>query len=168
MKKWISITGGLLLAAALCTPAMAKGGGKGGDEKESQAGGLPGLEDRVEADEVLIATLQSEVAVLQGQNNFAVVASNGTLISSSSSAGPVAVEHVATGQYEVTFTQDVTGCAYEATIGDTANAVPVQGQISVSGDTDSDPNPGDVYVQTFDKTGLTATDMPFHLTVTCP
>jgi hypothetical protein len=166
MKKWVSIISGLLLAAAFCSPAMAKGkgSGKGG---ESQAGGLPGLEDRVEADEALIATLQSEVAAIQGQNNFAVVASDGVLVRSSSNAGAVTVDHVATGQYEVTFSENVSACAYEATIGDTGIAVPVQGQISVSGDVDSD-NTGDVYVQTFDTTGLVATDMPFHLTVTCP
>ncbi|MBF6558953.1 MAG: hypothetical protein IVW56_01590 [Candidatus Binataceae bacterium] len=163
MKKWISITSGLLLAAAFCTPAMAKGkgGGKGvGDEKESQAGGLPGLEDRVEADEALILELQ-------GQNNFAVVNSAGTVVRFNSNAGPVTATHLATGQYEVNFSKDVSGCAYQATIGDSANAVPLQGQISVSGDVDTD-NTGDVYVQTFDNTGAVATDMPFHLTVTCP
>jgi hypothetical protein len=95
-----------------------------------------------------------------------VVSSSGTLVRSSSSAGPVTVAHVATGQYEVTFSKDVSGCAYGATIGDTANAVPTQGLISVSGDVDSDI-PGDVYVQTFNTAG-SATDSPFHLTVTCP
>jgi hypothetical protein len=80
----------------------------------------------------------------------------------------VTVEHTAsTGIYEVNFNKDVSGCAYEATVGDTANAVPAQGQISVSGDVNADST-GDVYVQTFDKTGVTPTDSPFHLTVTCP
>jgi len=63
MKQGIRIVGGILLAAALSSPAWAKhNGGPGGGE--SQAGGLPGLEDRVEADEALITALQ-------GQNNWA-------------------------------------------------------------------------------------------------
>jgi len=49
------------------------------------------------------------------------------------------VEHTATtGIYEVNFNKDVSGCAYEATVGDTASAVPTQGQISVSGDVNAD------------------------------
>jgi hypothetical protein len=153
MKQGIKIIGGVLLAAALSSPAWAKHNKPGGPP-ESMAGGLPALEDRVDA--------------LQGQNNWAVVAADGTLVRSSSVPGPVTVEHTATtGIYEVNFGKDVSGCAYEATIGDTANAVPAQGQISVSGDVNADST-GDVYVQTFDKTGVTPTDSPFHLTVTCP
>jgi hypothetical protein len=60
------------------------------------------------------------------------------LVRSKSSAGKIEAKKIALGQYEVTFSQDVSGCAYEATIGDTEHAVPTQGQISVSGDTDSD------------------------------
>ena len=153
MKQGIKIIGGVLLAAALSSPAWAKHNKPGGPP-ESMAGGLPALEDRVDA--------------LQGQNNWAVVAADGTLVRSSSVPGPVTVEHTATtGIYEVNFGKDVSGCAYEATIGDTASAVPAQGQISVSGDVNADST-GDVYVQTFDKTGVTPTDSPFHLTVTCP
>lgn len=170
MKRIFGVFLGILLAVALSTPSLAKkskngnGNGNGG---ESQAGGLPALEDRVEADEALIAALQTKVADLQGQNNWAVVKADGTLVRSQSSAGEVSVEKVATGQYEVTFAKDVSGCAYEATIGDTANAVPLQGQISVSGDSDSD-NLGDVFVQTFEQNGTVATDSPFHLYVSCP
>jgi hypothetical protein len=163
----------MLLAATLSTSAIAGGKGKSGGG-ESQAGGLPALEDRVEADEALIAALQSavrklqtQVAGLQGQNNWAVVASDGTLARSPSSAGAVSVEKGATGKYEVSFARDVSDCAYEATIGDAANAIPTQRQISVSGDVDSD-NPNEVFVQTFDQTGTTATDSPFHLYVSCP
>ena len=153
MKQGIKIIGGVLLAAALSSPAWAKHNKPGGPP-ESMAGGLPALEDRVDA--------------LQGQNNWAVVAADGTLVRSSSVPGPVTLEHTATtGIYEVNFGKDVSGCAYEATIGDTASAVPAQGQISVSGDVNADST-GDVYVQTFDKTGVTPTDSPFHLTVTCP
>ena len=160
MKQGIRIVGGILLAAALSSPAWAKHNKPSGPP-ESQKGGLPALEDRVEADEALITALQ-------GQSNFAVVAADGTLARSSSVPGPVTVEHTAaTGIYEVNFNKDVSGCAYEATVGDTASAVPAQAQISVSGDVNVDST-GDVYVQTFDKTGVTPTDSPFHLTVTCP
>ena len=59
MKRSISIIGSILLAAALTSPAAwakpgngkGNGGGGGGGGGESQAGGLPALEDRVEADE---------------------------------------------------------------------------------------------------------------------
>ena len=168
MKRIVVVSLGILLTVALSTPLLAnKGKGGGGNGGESQAGGLPGLENRVEADEALIAALQTQVADLRGQNNWAVVKADGTLVRSQSSAGNVSVEKVATGQYEITFAKDVSGCAYEATIGDTANAIPVQGQISVSGDTDSD-NPGDVFVQTFEQNGTSPTDSPFHLYVSCP
>jgi len=171
MKIGIIILSGMLFATMLCASAFAAGKS---NKDESQAGGLPALEDRVEADEALITALQlavgklqTQVTDLQGQNNWAVVAADGTLVRSLSSAGAVSVEKLTTGQYEVSFAKNVSGCAYEATIGGTANAVPSQGQISVSGDTDSD-NPNDVFVQTFDKTGTIATDSPFHLYVSCP
>jgi hypothetical protein len=167
MKRIVVVLLGILLTVALSTPLLAKKGKGGGNGGESQAGGLPGLENRVEADEALIAALQTQVAALQGQNNWAVVKADGTLVRSQSSAGNVSVEKVATGQYEITFAKDVSSCAYEATIGDTANAIPLQGQISVSGDTDSD-NPGDVFVQTFEQNGTSPMDSPFHLYVSCP
>jgi hypothetical protein len=167
MKRIVVVSLGILLTVALSTPLLAKKGKGGGNGGESQAGGLPGLENRVEADEALIAALQTQVADLRGQNNWAVVRADGTLVRSQSSAGNVSVEKVATGQYEITFAKDVSGCAYEATIGDTANAIPAQGQISVSGDTDSD-NPGDVFVQTFEQNGTSPMDSPFHLDVSCP
>src|ERR1700761_1226426 len=119
MKRSISIIGSILLAAALASPGWAgHGHGKGGppgptgptgpgDPGESQTGGLPALEDRVEADEALIATLQTQVATLmsdvsalsgeiatlqtevtdlQGQNNWAVVTSAGAIERASSAA----------------------------------------------------------------------------------
>ena len=78
MKRSISIIGSILLAAALTSPAWAhpgKGNGKGNGGGvdggsgggESQAGGLPALEDRVEADEALIATLQTQVSTLMSE-----------------------------------------------------------------------------------------------------
>src|SRR5260370_42087018 len=96
-----------------------------------------------------LAALEDRVNALESQNNFAVVSAIGGVVRSSSVPGPVTVEHVtSSGVYEVNFGKDVSACAYEATIGDTASAVPVQGQISVSGDVNPDST-GDVYVQTF-------------------
>jgi hypothetical protein len=163
----ILLVAGLALSAPLIANAKKGGGGSGGGEP--QKGGLPALENRVEADEAVIATLQKDVAALQGQNNWAVISAAGTIARSSGTvANPVTVaEHiVGSGVYEINFGKDVSGCVYSATIGDTANAVPAQGQISVSGDVDAD-SPDDVYVQTFDKTGTTLTDSPFHLYVSC-
>lgn len=63
MKKSFRITCGILIAVMLSAPALAaskKGGG------ESQAGGLPALEDRVDADEALIATLQGQKQLGRG------------------------------------------------------------------------------------------------------
>ena len=156
----------VLMAAGLAfsTPLIANA--KRGGGHESQKGGLPALEDRVDANAALIAELQ-------GRDNFAVVAADGTVARASSpgsanSPDPVTVLHTATsGVYEVDFGKDVTACAYTATIGDTASAVPVQGQVSVSGDVDGG-NVNDVYVQTFDNTGAVAADLPFHLNVSCP
>src|SRR5712692_2406872 len=95
---------GLIFSAPFAAQAKAK---KGGDH-ESQKGGLPALEDRVEFDEGLIAdltirvtTLETKVADLQGQNNFACVAADGTLgIHSASVTGS---DNFATGEYEVEF-----------------------------------------------------------------
>ena len=201
MKRSISILGGILLALALMSPAWAhpgkgKGGGGGGPTGptgpggggEPQAGGLPGLEDRVEADEALIATLptqvstlmsevtalqgavstlQTEVADLLGQNNWAVVNADGTIARSSSAAVVVGNPHVAgSGIYEVNFGKDVSKCAYQATLGGTGTLAVPAGEVTVAGDTDAD-SPNDVTVSTFNSVGA-ATDSSFHLTVTCP
>lgn len=144
----------MVLAAGLAFSgplvAHAKKGG------ESQKGGLPGLEDRVELDE--------------GQNNWAVI--DGTTVPATptvvrSNPAGVTVILVSTGVYEVTFTKDVSACAYTASIGSATNAPPVQGQISVSGDVDAD-SPNDVFVYTYDVLGATPTDNSFHLYVSCP
>lgn len=146
----------VLLAAgmAFSGPLIAhakKGGG------ESQKGGLPALEDRVQLDE--------------GQNNWAVI--DGTTVPGTPAvvrSNPpigVSVILVSTGVYEVTFTKDVSACAYTASIGSAGHAIPAQGQISVSGDEDTD-NVDDVFVHTFDVTGVIPTDNSFHLYVSCP
>jgi len=156
----------VLLAAGLAFSgplvALAKKGGGGG---ESQKGGLPALEDRVEADEALITTLQ-------GQNNWAVIDGTtvpGTPTVTRSNPSGVTVTLVSTGVYEVTFTKDVSACVYTATIGSATNTVPTPGEIFVSGDVDAPTaTPADVFVYTFDKSGTTPTDNSFHLYVSCP
>ena len=169
MKQRIKIIGSILLAATLSSPAWAKHNGNPGDGGESQAGGLPGLEDRVEADEGLITTLQGQVADLLGQNNWVVVNADGTIARSSSVPGSVTVvEHVAaSGTYEIDFGKDVSACAYEATIGAATGVPATQGEITVSGDTDADSG-NDVFVRTYNAAGTLPTDSGFHLTVTCP
>lgn len=201
MKRSVSIIMSILLAAAVSSPAWAKPGKGGGGGGESQAGGLPGLEDRVEADEALIATLQTQVATLisevatlttdvaalqtavsalqtavtalqtavtalqtavtdlQGQNNWAVVNAAGTVGNHSTNDATVTAEHVSTGVYEVNFGKDVSGCAYQATLGTGP------GMVAAAGDSDADST-GDVTVSTFNSAGV-ATDTAFNLTVTC-
>ncbi len=195
MKQSIRIAGCILLAAALSSPAWAgngngkgKGGGAGGGSGggESQAGGLPGLEDRVEADEVLIADLQAavatlngevatligevatlttevatlttEVADLEGQNNFAVVTSDCTLGSHSSSV--LSTTDIGTGTCQVTFSKDVAACSAVATI------VGAFGQITVTSATKT--TAGDSYDVLTDVPAGTPADESFNLTVTCP
>lgn len=181
MRRSIRFIGFVLLVAALGSPAWAghgKGGGGGG---ESQAGGLPGLEDRVETDEGLIATLKTEVSTLigevttligevadlLGQNNWAVVNSDGTIARASSTAVTVSDAHVVgSGVYEIDFGKDVHACEFQATLGGTGTAAVPAGQITVTGDTDGD-SPNDVTVSTFNSAGV-ATDGSFHVLVTCP
>ena len=154
---------------------------KGGGDHESQAGGLPALEDRLELSEAAIleieadlGELQAQITALQGQNNFACVAADGTLgIHSASVTGS---DNFATGEYEVEFSKDVHLCAPVATIGTNLTAsttIPI-GFISVAGDpTLADDSVGDgadsdgILVQTANTSG-TLTSLAFCLYVTCP
>jgi hypothetical protein len=100
-----------LLAAGLAFsgPLVAHAKGKGGGGGESQKGGLPALEDRVDAADALITTLQGQVLDLQGQNNWAVIDGTtmpGTPTVVRSNPAGVTVSLVSTGVYEVTFTKD--------------------------------------------------------------
>src|SRR5260370_26098417 len=68
---------GLVFLYPFAAQAKAK---KGGGDHESQAGGLPALEDRVELSEAAIleienepGELQAQITAPQGQNNFACV-----------------------------------------------------------------------------------------------
>jgi hypothetical protein len=158
MRGLPALLGSVVIALAVGSPAFAgHGKGKGGGGGESMKGGLPALEDRVDADEAAIAALQ-------GQNNWAVVdGATGALARFSPSV--TGATHTGTGAYEVDFNKDVSGCAYVATLGDTGTTPPASGEINVAGATIT---PNGVIVQTFDKTGLTLTDASFHLLVSCP
>jgi len=205
MKRSISIIGSILLAAALCSPALAKpgngkgngggggvGGGGGGGGGEPQAGGLPALEDRVEADEALIATLQTQVATLmsevtalqtavttlqgqvatlntevgdlEGQNNFALVDETTTTCT-------LAASHSSGGPVSATF---VSNGVCEVTFGKSVSSCSSVaslvgaggGEIAVASATKT--TAGDsVVVSTFVPAGTPAASA-FNLTVTCP
>jgi hypothetical protein len=91
------------------------------------------------------------------RNLFAVVDIAGTLVSGN---GVSSVAHLATGQYEVTFTRNVERCAYVAT---TANAYSQALQAYTAGGHLSGQG---VYVETKNQGGG-LTDGPFHLVVSC-
>ena len=202
MKRSIRIISCILLSAALASPAWAgHGHGKGGppgpsgptgasgpDDPESQAGGLPALEDRVEADEALIATLQTqvstlmsevtalqlavstlqgqvatlntEVADLEGQNNFAQVSPACAILSSHSSAGPVTATPIGAGVCEVTFSKNVSACSAVATIVGISG-----GEVSLSSATKVATGDS-IIVDTFVPAGVPF-PADFNLTVTC-
>ena len=180
MKRSVIVVFSILFAAALVSPALAKpgkgkgNGGGGGGGGEPQSGGLPALEDRVDADEALIATLQTQVStlmsevtalqgavgVLQGQNNFAVVSPACAVVSSSSNAGPVTSTPVATGECEVTFSEDVSACAAQATLINSFGEITVASATKVS--------VGDSFDVFTDVPAGTPAAAGFNLTVTCP
>jgi hypothetical protein len=91
-----------------------------------------------------------------------VVASNGSL---SRGSGTTGVTRTGIGNYRVTFNQNVSACAYLASIGDTGTSAPFEGNfVSVSGDAGSTSS---VDIYTFTRNGSTAEDHPFHLAVLC-
>lgn len=113
-----------------------------------------------------LPALAKKVKDLQGQNNWAVVeGDNGNIVRQFSSAGPVTGSHTAgTGLYTVTFSKDVAGCAFVATLGSVNTNAPTIGTIGVTGDS-ADGNSVDV--QTTDISG-NPVNASFHLYVSCP
>jgi hypothetical protein len=180
---------GLIFSAPFAAQAKSK---KGGGDHESQKGGLPALEDRVEADEVLIAdlttalaaltvrvtTLETKVTALQGQNQFACVNADGTTGNHSTGVTSVLLPTL-TGQYEVDFPKDIHLCAPVATLGTNSASSPTlplpTGIISVAGDPSLATDTGDlggadsdaIFVQTETAAG-TLTNLAFCLYVSCP
>lgn len=90
----------------------------------------------------------------------AVVNSDGTI---ARGAGATASSRIVTGQYEVDFGRDVSGCAYVSTVGSPTAGASARGQPTVaprSGNSDG------VFVETQDSTGNDYS-LPFHLIVFC-
>jgi hypothetical protein len=90
-------------------------------------------------------------------NLFASVSLSGTLVAGNGVSG---VTHIGTGQYEVTFTTNVAGCAYVAT---TINAYSQALQVFTAG---GHLSADGVYVETKNQGGG-LTDGPFNLAVDC-
>jgi hypothetical protein len=155
MRKGKVLASLVALGVVLSAPLVAQAKKPPPPGKEKQPNGLPGLEDRLELNE--------------GENNWAVVnGDTGAIVRSFSAAGPVTTgspAHTAgSGLYDIKFTQDVSACAYEATLGDVGTGTPPVGQIAVSGDA---TDVHSVVVQTSNSVGLAA-DASFHLYVSCP
>jgi len=176
---------GLIFSAPFAAQAKKK--------HERQKGGLPALEDRVDAltirvaaletadieQETDIMALETAVAALQGQNQFACVNADGTI--GNHSTGVTSGALPAAGQFEVDFPKDIHLCAAVATIGTNSASSPTppvaMGFISVAGDpsTATEGVSGDtggadsdaIFVQTASTLGV-ATSLGFCLYVSCP
>ena len=105
---------------------------------------------------VLVAA-GADPAQAASTNLFASVSLSGTLVAGN---GVSSVTHIGTGRYEVTFTSNVTGCAYVAT---TINAYSQALQVFTAG---GHLSAGGVYVETKNQGGG-LTDGPFNLAVDC-
>jgi hypothetical protein len=104
--------------------------------------------------------LSSEEIVAQARPLWAVVASDGTL---GRKNGASSASRSAAGEYQVVFGRDVSGCAYDGTIGSGDSAEPPAGEIGVA---QAAGNASAVSVVTRDSAGAKA-DRPFHLSVNC-
>jgi hypothetical protein len=89
---------------------------------------------------------------------FAAVSANGQ--PARGNATTFAHSAVGSGSYTIGFAQNVSACAYAATLGTTDATNAPAGRITVRDDG------GQVGVQAYDATG-SATDLPFHLIVAC-
>ncbi|MCU1351320.1 MAG: hypothetical protein JWM05_529 [Acidimicrobiales bacterium] len=94
---------------------------------------------------------------------WAVVNGDGTLARSFPVAPVTTSAHLGTGFYEVDFYEDVTGCAYTATVGNPGSGTAFQGTIDVAARAGQARG---VFIETKDLAGSFA-DRPFHLQVTC-
>jgi hypothetical protein len=92
---------------------------------------------------------------------FAVVNSDGSL---ARGFGAVSSRILFTGQYEVVFNRNMTGCAFVATLGSSGSfTVPPSGEIAVAGRTDK---VNAVFIATYGSGGAFANG-GFHLAVHC-
>jgi hypothetical protein len=104
--------------------------------------------------------LHADEIIARAKDQWAVVGADGALPRRN---GATAVTKLGTGDYEVAFGGNVTGCAYNATLGATDAADPPAGEVGVSA---RGGNANAVRVVTRDSSGSPA-DRPFHLTVNC-
>jgi hypothetical protein len=94
---------------------------------------------------------------------YAVVNSDGTLARSFPTSH-VTADRITTGQYEVIFKNDVTGCAYTASVGlSTTSGASSPGYATVVGRAGQ---PHGIFLETFNASGALA-DLGFHVQVTC-
>jgi hypothetical protein len=106
------------------------------------------------------AAVESENAALGcACTLFAVVDSAGSL---ARNCGAVNSDNLAVGDYRVLFNQDVSNCAWVATIGLPGVGIPPTGQVSVAGLA----NLNGVAIRTSGDRGA-AVNLPFHLAVHC-
>jgi hypothetical protein len=92
---------------------------------------------------------------------YAVVGYTENLVRSSGAT----LGHPGVGRYDVTFSADVSRCAYLASVGDPSNAIALAPN-NVS--TGSGPDAQTVYIETKNPGGGLADGIPFHLAVICP
>jgi hypothetical protein len=104
--------------------------------------------------------LHADEIIARAKDQWAVVGSDGTLTRRN---GASSVTKLGAGDYEVVFGGNVSGCAYNATLGTGDTSDPPAGEVGVSA---RSGNANAVRVVTRDSAG-TAADRPFHLTVNC-
>jgi hypothetical protein len=88
---------------------------------------------------------------------FAVIKSDGTLVHQS---GVSSVSHTATGRYTVGFSQDISNCAWLATVANITTGTLASGEITVNKDTNTT-------VRIATAVGNTATDEDFMIGAFC-
>jgi hypothetical protein len=93
-----------------------------------------------------------------GVTFFAVVAASGGLLRGNATSGGHTVG--GSGDYTVGFADDVSACAYSATLGTADGTAVTPGRVTVTS------AGGSVRVETYDAAGSPA-DLPFHLLVAC-
>jgi hypothetical protein len=92
---------------------------------------------------------------------YAVVNANGTVARAFPSS--ITATSLGTGVYQVTTTQNISGCAFVGSTGQPGNSGTAPGQLSVAGRAG---NVNAVFVETLSPTGAAA-NLPFHLAITC-
>ena len=92
---------------------------------------------------------------------FAVVNSDGTLARGVATSSTL---RQSAGTYRVTFTRDVSDCAFTGTLGNAGGGFPPSGTVGIAFSDTATPN--DIYVETRNTAGA-LTDASFHVDVAC-